>query len=237
MPDTSSIPPSGHFMLPLFITFTGVDEFTDPTEMMALSSHFPIEWAFLFSPERQGKAEHPRYPRLDFVEDLVGSRLRHNRLAAHLCGAAARSVMQEGKTGYDALLNAHFMRVQVNTAEPQVEAIAKWARGLSVFPIVQCRGPFPRDPRVHYLFDTSGGRGVAPQSWPGGLDTDCGYAGGINPGNAAEVVATIGNSASTYWIDMESGVRDENDRFSLKRCRAVCEAVYVDLARKVGLKK
>ena len=26
--------------------------------------------------------------------------------------------------------------------------------------------------------------------------------------------------------DMESGVRDERDRFDINKCRAVCEAVY-----------
>jgi hypothetical protein len=30
----------------------------------------------------------------------------------------------------------------------------------------------------------------------------------------------------TYWIDMESGVRDDDNRFSLDKCQAVCEAVY-----------
>jgi hypothetical protein len=39
-------------------------------------------------------------------------------------------------------------------------------------------------------------------------------------------VQIIGSRASRYWIDMESGVRDDQDKFSLAKCRAVCEAVY-----------
>jgi hypothetical protein len=39
-------------------------------------------------------------------------------------------------------------------------------------------------------------------------------------------VAVISQRAARYWIDMESGVRDDQDRFSIEKCRAVCEAVY-----------
>jgi hypothetical protein len=42
----------------------------------------------------------------------------------------------------------------------------------------------------------------------------------------AAAVAAIGPMAPYYWIDMESGVRDDDNRFSLDKCQAVCEAVY-----------
>jgi phosphoribosylanthranilate isomerase len=50
-----------------------------------------------------------------------------------------------------------------------------------------------------------------------------GYAGGINPDNAAEVVSRI--QADRYWIDMETGVRT-GDWLDLDKCEAVCRAVY-----------
>lgn len=72
------------------------------------------------------------------------------------------------------------------------------------------------------LHDASGGRGVAPGAWPrpiAGVVT--GYAGGINPGNVIQVLydvqATIGDGYT--WIDMESGVRTEDDRMNMPAIR------------------
>lgn len=211
--------------LPEFITFTGVDERTSPDRMLALSARYPIEWAILFSPDRQGQADQPRYPSLAFIEELVDE-VQELRLAAHLCGEAARQVMDEGVSQHDELLAAHFQRVQVNAREPRVDAITRWARRAAVTPIVQCRGDFPSDERVLYLFDASGGRGIQPAGWPAALPGLCGFAGGISPDNAAQVVQAVGQSAGRYWIDMESGVRGEGDRLDLDRCAAVCQAVF-----------
>lgn len=213
--------------LPEIITFTGVDEYTDPAQMQTLARRYPgrIEWGILFSPGRQGSDEHPRYPRLRFIEELV-TELDDVRLAAHLCGEDARCILDTGESPHEELLGAYFERAQINAGEPDVAMVARWARRAAVHPVVQCRGDFPRDDRVQFLFDASGGRGVRPGSWPAGRDVLCGYAGGINPANAAESVAQIGRVAGRYWIDMESGVRDERDRFSLRMCQAVCEAVY-----------
>lgn len=48
---------------------------------------------------------------------------------------------------------------------------------------------------------------------------------GLGPENVASVVASLSTEAP-YWIDMETGVRDSQGRFSIERCRQVCEAVY-----------
>ena len=122
----------------------------------------------------------------------------------------------------------HFDRVQINTADPNVKPalISNWAQHVEVSAILQCRGDFPEVSGVEFLFDASGGRGLAPNSWPQGMPRRCGYAGGLNPDNVAAAVADIGTKASLYWIDMETGVRDDHDRFSIDKCQAVCEAVY-----------
>lgn len=48
----------------------------------------------------------------------------------------------------------------------------------------------------------------------------------LRPENVAIALKDLGEKALRYWIDMETNVRDENDYFSLEKCRAVCEAVY-----------
>ncbi len=218
-------------MKPEFITFTGVDDNTDPAGLVQLADDYPVELGLLFSPKRQGI--EPRYPKLSTIQWLVYE--LPLRWSAHLCGGDARAVIEDGESPHDELLEAFFARAQINTADPKAQPtlIKTWADTLALRAILQCRGEFPDVRAVDVLFDASGGRGIAPGSWPkpapGRLN---GYAGGLNPGNVADSVQKIsarfmhGCSGATYWIDMESGVRDEQDRFDLSKCRAVCEAVY-----------
>ena len=100
--------------------------------------------------------------------------------------------------------------------------------------ILQCRDGFPDDPRFDWLYDNSGGKGVAVQAsdlpcMPNRLGQIYGFAGGLNPENVASTVEALTIRAeygAIYWIDMETGVRNEAGKFSVKRCRRVCEAVF-----------
>lgn len=77
-------------------------------------------------------------------------------------------------------------------------------------------------------FDASGGRGIAPASWPAppaGPKVRVGYAGGLGPDNVAEVIGVLKQSPGA-WIDMETRIRNEQDAFDIGLCRQVCEAVY-----------
>lgn len=210
---------------PAFITFTGVDAFTSLPGMRELAAQYPVEFGVLFSPSRQGKDN--RYPPVSAVMELTRS--VGMPLSAHLCGADARAVIESGRSQWDGLLKHHFSRAQINTSNPAVDpiAIGAWAARVMLRAILQCRGALPVGDEVDYLFDASGGRGIVPTAWPAGVDGQlCGYAGGLNPDNVAGLVARIAPHAGSYWLDMETGVRDENDRFDLSKCRAVCEAVY-----------
>jgi hypothetical protein len=211
---------------PAFITFTGVDKHTNPAELVQLADDYPVEFGLLFSPKRQGV--ELRYPPLEelhwFAEELPV------RWAAHLCGGDAREVIERGMSRHDPLLRRTFQRVQINTADTDVKPsqIGNWAASLNLRAILQCRGPFPQVASVDVLYDCSGGRGIVPSEWPETVFTTfCGYAGGLRPDNVAEAVEQMGlMAAGAYWIDMESGVRSDDDRFSVAKCRAVCEAVY-----------
>lgn len=209
-------------MLPEFITFTGVDDATDPAGLVQLADDYPVEFGLLFSPKRQGL--EPRYPTMTTIVRLVEE--LPLRWAAHLCGADARAWLYEDRCEHDL---RRYQRVQINTADPHIQPslIGNQAAKRNLRAILQCRGEFPKVANVDVLFDASGGRGIAPSDWPTAAKTTfCGYAGGLRPDNVAEAVRVISTRATRYWIDMESGVRDERDRFSLEKCRAVCEAVY-----------
>jgi hypothetical protein len=211
------------------ITFTGPDAATDIDDLVALSEQYPgrIEFGILFSPDRQGEG---RYPPLTFVEALFNKRLR---LSAHICGGYSRAILSAGRAPAVERLLPHFWRCQINSADPLIDVavIERWARGQRPEPILQCRESFPVDRRVSWLFDRSGGRGIEQNWWPlpPGPNDLVGYAGGISPYNVGDVVSRITNAAPAgcaYWLDMESGVRNERDEFDIAMCRAVCQVVY-----------
>lgn len=224
---------------PEFITFTGIDDATDLIAARALATEFPVEYGVLFSPERQGNS--PRYPSWSTISKILLYAIPGSRHAAHLCGGYSRLLLASAATTLDSVLLNHFSRVQINThyVGLNVAILAEWAESVQAEPILQCRGAFPAEAEVSWLFDASGGRGLTPDAWP---QAPCpapgtagvvrppliGYAGGLSPSNISTALPAIAAAAgdSPYWIDMESGVRDADDRFDLSKCRAVCEAVF-----------
>jgi phosphoribosylanthranilate isomerase len=216
-------------MKPDFITFTDADDFTDVEGMRDLADQYPIEWGILFSPARQGSGRYPTYTFVDKVRAQKGL-----RLAAHICGEHSAFLLSHGTTSpaLTALLaDRDFQRVQINTnAVADIAGIQRWSDALAVQPILQCRGDFPDETRALWLLDASGGRGISPASWPKHRPQGIlsGYAGGLNPSNVAAAVSVFAAcpGGGRFWIDMESGVRSGDDRFSLDLCRQVCEAVY-----------
>jgi hypothetical protein len=209
-------------MRPEFITFTGVDSTVNPYELVRLADDYPVEFGLLFSPKRQGI--EPRYPDLGVIAWLTEE--LPLRWSAHLCGGDARAWLYEDRCEHDLRT---FQRVQINTADPNIQpsVIGNQAAKRNLRAILQCRGDFPHVASVDVLFDASGGRGIEAKVWPAAAKTTfCGYAGGLKPENVAQAVLAIGQQGVRYWIDMESGVRNEYDHFSIEKCRAVCEAVY-----------
>lgn len=78
------------------------------------------------------------------------------------------------------------------------------------------------------LHDASGGRGVGPSKWePPVAGLLNGYAGGINPDNVIEVCEELDHliPEGYIWIDMESGVRDDDDKFDMTKVQYVLREV------------
>lgn len=217
---------------PQFITFTGPDAETSIDEMVSLSNEFNIEFGILFSPSRQGI--EPRYPNFKDIECMLNRGLK---LAAHICGDYSRTIVAGGTIDELNWLLPYFERAQINTADPAADpaVIQKWADKYQLSAIMQCRDLFPKDLSVQWLFDASGGRGLEPATWPewNGSPWLHGYAGGLNPDNVQKLIQTLNERDSThqFWIDMESGVRNEQDRFDLSKCRQVCELVFNEPSR------
>lgn len=214
---------------PAFVTFTGLDAATDVARLRHLQSLYPVEWGVLFSPKRQG---HDRYPDLASIRGFAGQGLR---LAAHVCGAGASSILDDGRFDVlESLPHGMFVRIQVNTARKDPEtheasAFARWVGARQA--ILQCRGSaFPQDATVDWLYDVSGGVGREPTSWAVAADTSAfvGYAGGLGPDNVASALESISRhhpEGKPFWIDMETRIRTD-DILDLDKCEAVLAAVY-----------
>ena len=178
------------------------------------------------SPKRQGTG---RYPGFDLVEDLAGRKLN---LAAHLCGGYAQEVVDTGRCiALEQLPRGLFRRVQVNTSDPVSPAkVAEMAGRVGARrAILQCRGDFPEDDAVDWLYDRSGGVGRLPERWPSPPRRGTyGYAGGLSPSTAAaalHAISAAGAPDGGFWIDMETGVRTE-ERFDLALCEQVLSIVH-----------
>lgn len=212
--------------LPAFIAFTGVDLGTVIDDLKALSARYPIEWGILIDAAQEAL---PLFPDAATRHALLTA--GGLRFAAHVCGDEARRIANAPDTA--SLDISGFSRLQVNHSfegsnETQVENTVRFGRSRGLRAMLQCKGAFPGDARLDWLFDTSFGRGAAPSIWPR-LPVSgpfCGFSGGINPGNVKDVLKAIdADNSALYWIDMESGVRTDG-WFDLNKCEAVCKAVF-----------
>ncbi len=223
------------------VTITGADDAVDPRELARLSGEFPfVEWGILFSPKRAGT---PRYPSPGWLMHLP-----RMRVAAHFCGECTRATLA-GEPGWMLITVAReYARLQINGFEPPAAGLVSLARRPhSPHIILQVReeraiqdaarvaheiGP----ERASLLFDPSGGRGIEPFRWPTPpFGLRMGYAGGINPSNVLDVIGDIAvanvMTFEDWWIDLESGVRDEHDRFDLRRVRELLEKVAPHISK------
>lgn len=237
---------------PNFITFTGIDERTDYDRVIDLSRRYPVEWGILFSKRNQGQGG--RYPSLvaisRFLEQVeaVGG----VKLSAHICGRYSNQIMTARGVPDPNLgdlmdliryLARRFTRTQINVADGETlvdekdirPALARnFADAISAHggAIIQCRGDFPTDATVSWLFDRSGGAGRLQADWSANAAASpafCGYAGGIGPGTVLAVLAAIEQvhpAGKPFWIDMEGNVRDHDDWLDLDKCEAVLRYVY-----------
>ena len=232
------------------ITFTGIDAKTDIKSLQEIQKEYPIaEFGVLTSYHWYENGN--RYP--DLREMKPWLKYHGLNLALHLCGSAAHDA---ACGSYDDIhfltygMYPYFQRIQLNIANrsdnPKQVAAADYGQEI----IVQQRDiesltlfndtlekwkPYLGD--VSVLLDASGGQGidmpikVLPNA---GKPFKVGYTGGFNPENVSDKLHYLltNDEVGDFWIDMESGVRTEDDWFDLDKVRrvlAICNEVIRDL--------
>ena len=185
-----------------------------------------MEWGVLLSYHH--KENGNRYPDPHILEHLDA--LNHVRLSAHICGGMAKDVVAAETKRMHEHLGYNFdifRRCQIN-----LNVSARYAEMRSMRPFDRCLDEVIMQmpgkeslrswlrytekplPHVSYLLDASGGRGI---NTPIDIFDDdpnirVGYAGGMNPDNVGGKLRLLldHRSYAEFWIDMESGVRDDD---------------------------
>lgn len=219
------------------VTITGADDKVSHDDIIKISQQFPfVEWGILFSPSRTGQQ---RYPTLEWVKGLkdkieTGAKIK---FSAHLCGDYTKEMLETGdnpliqRSNEFQMVGDMFKRVQLNfnaskhtVCDKFYDFIKKYGGSDDkVHFIIQsnkanhyvCQEIISRQIPVHFLWDSSGGRGIADnEEWAlPFFQHFTGYAGGLNPDNLKEKLDKFFQlkSAVDVWIDTESGVRTNNE--------------------------
>lgn len=213
------------------VTITGADDLVDPADLAALSAEFPfVEWGILFSAKRVGTS---RYPSTDWTRRLKHVARPAMHLSAHLCGRYVHALSAGAAEVIYLFKESPFSRIQLNGFTGSLDTLRGVAEGHAAEFIIQvgqesnlsawAHADTPSI-RVSALFDPSGGRGIEAFRWPRPVPgLRLGYAGGIKPSNVLDVLRDIGPVEQDFWIDMESGVRTNDDRLDLGLVREVLE--------------
>lgn len=221
------------------VSLTGVDNETNIDGLSVVGNRYPfVEWAMLYVPHNEGA---PRNPTKAWRDNFINS-WPAGWMATHLCGDQAFEQLIAGTLPDDiSLVN----RIQLNINARKVTfkddvVVDVYRRALLLGPDVILQHSAVTDTaiktflaglsmgereRVHILLDESKGRGVLPETWKIPSEFEglyCGFAGGINPENVASVLEQTQVLGINYWIDMESGIRNDN-KFSLDKAHSVLE--------------
>lgn len=214
------------------VTVTGPDDGVDPMELVKLSDEFPnVEWGILLSRTMKGRPRYPSWAWRAKLRDVAASH-PNLRLAAHLCDDFAVDVGRGERIG----VADGYLRVQINgfslMMNPPSDVPYTYVLPVASEASLQQAAHYIERKRLpaSLLFDPSSGTGQRPFRWARGpLGVSMGYAGGIDPDNVqeilGEIVAVCTGPIHETWIDLCSGVRDENDAFDLKRVRRLLEAI------------
>jgi hypothetical protein len=206
------------------VTITGADDTVDIKDLVILQNKYPfVEWGILHSTNKIGQ---PRYPSSAWCVKAINAGIN---ASAHLCGWYSRQVLE--KEHYNMILEfgVDFKRIQLNYSFGKVPVnLIKFTdfmkfdrRNVSIIlqanknnnaHIQQMIADVFVPKEIHYLYDSSGGRGTEIKIIDRPFKNYTGYSGGINPENVEYVCQRIRDKAfpDTVWIDMESGVRTDN---------------------------
>ena len=234
------------------ITFTGIDAKTDIRELIDIQREYPIvEFGVLTSYHWYENGN--RYLDPLIINDLRGNRLN---LALHVCGSAAHDAAVGRWDLIDKLVWSNidlFHRIQLNISnrKDNPEALERLPKVVEQEVIIQTRDALNTsiyDATIEkfrekdkfgrtfsMLLDASGGQGIDTPLKVLPSRGKVGYAGGFSPDNVAEKLSFLLQNVrmGEFWIDMESGVRNDDwfDTDKVRRVLAVCKEVIKDLGK------
>lgn len=209
------------------ITLTGIDEATDLNAISALLRQ-GAEIGILLSASPEGRQRYPSREWIDHaLRFLAGSHL--GGVALHVCGSRARTdVLAGGVLPWGPFIK----RMQINgMVDPDVvRSLLKLYPAIDIITQHTPANAWTTCAAMpttwhQVLIDASGGRGISPDGWEGlEITKDVGFAGGLGPKNLRTALPRILDVArSGWWIDMESSLRDEHDRFDVMRAAEAFE--------------
>ncbi|MES2287517.1 MAG: hypothetical protein V4547_17615 [Bacteroidota bacterium] len=217
-----------------YVTITGADDNTGIKDLLNASKHYPfVEWGILFSPNPERK-KTDRYPSKEWCIELAkASNTNKLNLSAHLCGGYTKEMLEFGQSHLvrrelGNLLKI-FKRAQLNfnassrkvdlglfynfLTENQMEGRNFIIQHNKANKIVLDYLLQKNHVDVHFLYDSSGGRGTIPQTYQGIVPNYLtGYSGGLSPDNLEDCLFKIKGvvADSEIWIDTETGVRTDD---------------------------
>jgi hypothetical protein len=225
----------------------GIDEATPLVELAVVSDMYPYaEWGFLYSPKRQGTPG--RYPSVARIQRAFKELPAYVRVALHVFDSGIHQLF-DGEPVVSGLLDQvrkRGGRVQLNFDgaatgfEPDRLQDFLLVRPDVVFITPHSASGVTRAlagvDNHAVLLDTSPGRDVTPQAWPSPIQSMlCGYTGGLGPENLAQQLPRIYEvvGKAEFWINLESRLRDEHDRFSMSYARKCLQIVSAEASERL----
>lgn len=230
-------------------TLTGVDDTVAEDTLWAMARDYPfVEWGVLYSENNQGTGRYLSYRRIE----ALTTRMRKcdpPNFALHICGRAVRDFINGADSRVMRIARA-FKRIQLNFRYNTGDLVSlrkMMAREQHRIIITQHNSTnrllwraLSDMPNHAVLFDESGGRGQVCTDWPeplnitreqmpfDAIDPMCGYAGGLGPDNLVDEIPRIYAAANgrPCWMDMETRLRDDQDRFDTHKAQQCLEIVH-----------
>jgi len=215
----------------------GIDDRVNVSDLISLSREYEVEWGILY--DAKHSPDRKRFPSIEWINNfLFKTHGQGMNTSIHLCGKAVLDFADnEPNIMY---LVQHFDRVQLNfnaklsEKRNNLDKIVEAANSSDKQIIIQYNkqnkdylNRFDLS-KIHVLLDASGGYGRTPSSWEniGRFGAFVGYAGGIHPFNARNVLYAVSQvSTSDFWLDLESGARDDDNRFSLDKAESILKTL------------
>lgn len=236
------------------ITCTGPDDDTPVPSLVDLAARYrQAEIGLPLCPERGGK--WLGYPSVSFIRTFAAQAQNLSqeggpviRASLHVRKAwvddlsqnIVRRIPKELMEMRHGNGTAVFQRIHLNLSDPakvnpdNLKALFQERKGQRfILPVHKpteqlCRRLVEEDAGFDLIFDKSQGTGILPAIWPEGIaGYFCAYAGGLNPENVRDELKKISRVAKgEIGIDAETGLKDKNGRFSLRRAESYIKAAY-----------